>query len=106
MQRPLLKILRFDKQKFNPIHIFEQLRLEEALFRSDEQKLEILKKFSISTKDEVPKLNKEYNFSDIRIRVKLFRDQLLRRGYKEQLLEIGVSIDENENPKVGSSLTN
>ena len=80
--------------------------MEKRTFRSDKQKLEILKKFSISTKDELPKLNKEYNFNDIRIRVKLFRDQLLRKGYKEQLLEIGVSIDENENPKVGSNLSN
>ena len=30
----ILKILRFDRAK-TPIHIFEQLRLEEALFRTD-----------------------------------------------------------------------
>ena len=35
MQRPLLQILRLDRARHAPIHIFEQLRLEEALFRAD-----------------------------------------------------------------------
>ena len=35
MQRPLLHVLRLDRARIAPVHIFEQLRLEEALYRAD-----------------------------------------------------------------------
>ena len=79
-------------------------------YRSNEEKLEILKAYANSKRDDLVQLDKRFNFHDkkvgIRGRVKLFRDSLLKHGYYEQLIEEGISVNIKETPKLGSKLTN
>lgn len=78
--------------------------MEKRTHRSNEEKLEILTSFVNAKKEDLSALNKKYKFTDIRVRVKLFRNQLLKKGFKEQLIERGISINDSENPKVGSNI--
>ena len=77
------------------------------LYRTDNEKLEILIDFANSSKGDLPRLNETYGFKgnkiDIRGRVKLFRNTLLRKGYEMQLKQNGISIDPNVIPKIGSN---
>jgi len=78
--------------------------------RTDEEKFEILKEFANAKKEDLEFLNRQFNFHDKRVkiagRVKLFRDSLLKKGYKQQLIEIGVNVNKSETPRLGSNRIN
>ena len=79
---------------------------KQDVYRSPQEKLDLLIDFVNSPKEDLPRLNKTYGFKDIRVRVRIFRNTLLKLGYEEELKQNGISIDPDVNPKLGSNMKN
>jgi len=84
--------------------------MEKKIFRTSEQKFEIIESFiNIDPKNQnaLKQLEKKYLIKNVKGRVKLFKNQLVKEDvYKEKLMLLGLGINEDDPVKIGSNYKN
>ena len=84
--------------------------MEKKVFRTSEQKFKIIESFvSIDPKNQnaLKQLEKKYLIKNVKGRVKLFKNQLVKEDvYKEKLMLLGLGINEDDPVKIGSNYKN
>lgn len=84
--------------------------MEKKVFRTSEQKFKIIESFvSIDPKNQnaLKQLEKKYLIKNVKGRVKLFKNQLVKEDfYKEKLMLLGLGINKDDSVKIGSNYKN
>ena len=84
--------------------------MEKKVFRTSEQKFEIIESFiNIDPKNQnaLKQLEKKYLIKNVKGRVKLFKNQLVKEDvYKEKLMLLGLGINKDDPVKIGSNYKN
>ena len=99
----MLKILN---ELGNLGNIEENQEKEKKVFRSEKQKFEILKDFANSMPENIKKLEVKHKIKDLKLRVKLFKNQIKNKGYAKDIEALGISLNEEKGPVIGSNLKN
>lgn len=103
-------IKNYLKELGNIEEIENRQEMEKKVFRTSKQKFEIIESFiNIDPKNQnaLKQLEKKYLIKNVKGRVKLFKNQLVKEDvYKEKLMLLGLGINKDDPVKIGSNYKN